>query len=127
MESHNRLFDPSRKIAGARQSKEATMSIFEIGMLLCFGSAWPFSIYKSYRHRHNGSKSIGFLLIIFSGYVLGIMHKLVFNFDVVICIYILNCSMVFVDMLLYLRNHRGKDACLNQRNVPAGLQKKIYA
>ena len=24
------------------------MSIFEVLMLLCFGAAWPFSIYKSY-------------------------------------------------------------------------------
>lgn len=24
------------------------MSIFEVIMLICFGAAWPFSIYKSY-------------------------------------------------------------------------------
>ena len=34
------------------------MSIFEAIMLICFGAAWPFSIYKSYTSRENTGKSI---------------------------------------------------------------------
>lgn len=100
------------------------MSIFEIGMLLCFGSAWPFSIYKSYKNRNNGSKSLLFLVIIFSGYVLGITHKLIFNFDQVICIYIFNCSMVLIDILLYVRNHIARGNTFTPDGALSGLQKK---
>jgi len=39
------------------------MSMFEIIMLVCFGAAWPFSIYKSYTSRSNAGKSIFFYLL----------------------------------------------------------------
>ena len=80
------------------------MSVFEIVMLICFGAAWPFSIYKSLRSREVGSKSLLFLTVIFTGYVAGILHKLFFYFDYVIYLYVLNAAMVVVDILLYLRN-----------------------
>ena len=34
------------------------MSIFEIGMLICFGCAWPVSIWKSYHSKQNAGKSL---------------------------------------------------------------------
>ncbi len=80
------------------------MSIFEIIMLLCFGAAWPFSIYTSYKSRHIAGKSIIFLMIIFIGYVSGVLHKALYNFDVVIYLYILNGTMVAIDIGLYYRN-----------------------
>ena len=43
------------------------MSIFEIIMLVCFGAAWPFSIYRSYKSRENSGKSIAFLIVVFIG------------------------------------------------------------
>lgn len=82
------------------------MSIFEIIMLLCFGAAWPFSIYKSYKSKSINGKSFLFLLIVLLGYVAGILHKLFYNFDNVIYLYILNMIMVGADMVLYLRNCR---------------------
>jgi hypothetical protein len=82
------------------------MSIFEIIMLLCFGAAWPFSIYKSYKSRSSEGKSLLFLLIIFVGYVSGILHKIFFYHDNVIYLYILNMIMVGTDILLFLRNKR---------------------
>ncbi len=82
------------------------MSIFEIIMLLCFGAAWPFSIYKSYISRSASGKSIGFLIIILVGYVAGILNKLYYSFDFVIYLYVLNFLMVFADMCLYYRNKR---------------------
>ena len=45
------------------------MSIFEIVMLVCFGAAWPFSIYKSYKAKSNEGKSVLFLFVIALGYI----------------------------------------------------------
>lgn len=82
------------------------MSIFEAIMLICFGAAWPFSIYKSYTSRSVEGKSAFFLVIVLCGYVAGILHKLFFQYDAVIYLYILNFIMVSTDFLLYLRNSR---------------------
>ncbi|NOZ69843.1 MAG: hypothetical protein GXP46_11520 [Deferribacteres bacterium] len=82
------------------------MSIFEIIMLICFGAAWPFSIYKSYKSRTNAGKSLLFLYVIFTGYVAGTLHKIIYSFDPVIILYITNGLMVFTDLLLYYRNKR---------------------
>jgi hypothetical protein len=75
-------------------------------MLLCFGAAWPFSIYKSYASRSNKGKSFWFLLVIFMGYLAGTLHKLFYSFDAVIYLYVLNGLMVALDMLLYIRNRK---------------------
>ena len=80
------------------------MSIFEAIMLICFGAAWPASIWKSYTSKDNSGKSILFLFIIFTGYLAGIIHKLFFYYDLVIILYIINAIMVFIDILLYYRN-----------------------
>ncbi|HHY05960.1 MAG TPA: hypothetical protein GX532_03140 [Clostridia bacterium] len=82
------------------------MSIFEIIMLLCFGFAWPFSIYKSYTSRSVEGKSFLFLIVIFVGYLAGILHKIFYYYDNVIYLYIINMTMVTIDMLLYARNLR---------------------
>ena len=82
------------------------MSAFEIIMLLCFGAAWPLSIYRSYTSRQNAGKSVWFLCVILIGYLSGILHKLFFSFDRVIYLYILNGLMVLTDIALYVRNWR---------------------
>jgi len=82
------------------------MSIFEIAMLFCFGFAWPFSIYKSYRARTNTGKSVIFLYIVLLGYLAGILHKLFYSFDLVVVLYVINGLMVLTDILLYYRNRR---------------------
>jgi hypothetical protein len=80
------------------------MSVFEIVMLLCFGFAWPFSIHKSLTSHSVKGKSLAFLLIVWFGYVAGILHKIFYHPGVVVVFYIINMSMVTVDALLYLRN-----------------------
>jgi hypothetical protein len=82
------------------------MSVFEIIMLICFGSAWPFSIYRSWAARTNQGKSLWFLLIVFVGYVSGIIHKVLHNYDPVVFLYALNGTMVLIDMAIYFRNYR---------------------
>jgi len=82
------------------------MSIFEIIMLLCFGAAWPFSIKKSFTLKKNGSKSITFLIVVFIGYIAGIIHKMLYSMDLVIWLYSINGCMVFIDILIYFRNKK---------------------
>ena len=82
------------------------MSIFEIVMLLCFGAAWPLSIFKSIRSRSTKGKSVLFLIVIFVGYIAGILHKLINNYDVVIFLYGLNGLMVLADIILYGINRK---------------------
>lgn len=80
------------------------MSLFEIGMLICFGAAWPLNIYKSFKSRTAAGRSILFQWAILLGYVCGIIHKLLYSTDVVLYLYILNFVMVAVDTALYFRN-----------------------
>jgi len=80
------------------------LSIFEIIMLVCFGAAWPFSIYRSYKSQSNTGKSIVFLYVVLTGYVAGIFHKVFYNFDSVIYLYALNGALVTADILLFYRN-----------------------
>ena len=82
------------------------MSIFEAMMLICFGAAWPFSIYRSYVSRQNAGKSIAFLLVVFLGYAAGIIHKILYNNDFVTALYIINAAMVIADIAVYYRNKK---------------------
>lgn len=75
-------------------------------MLICFGAAWPVSIYKSYTSKKVEGKSVAFLFIIVVGYIAGIIHKLLYSPDAVIYLYILNSLMVSIDIALYYRNKR---------------------
>ncbi len=79
-------------------------SIFEVVMLVCFGAAWPVSIFKSYRSRTTVGKSVVFLVIVEIGYIAGICFKLTGTLDYVIVLYVLNALMVLVDIGLYRRN-----------------------
>ena len=80
------------------------MSVFEAIMLVCFGAAWPFSIYRSYISRSNKGKSVVFLFVVFTGYVSGMIHKLVYSMDFIIALYALNGIMVLADIILFYRN-----------------------
>ncbi len=82
------------------------MSIFEAGMLICFGAAWPISLIKSYRSRSTGGKSPLFSVVIMTGYVFGSIHKLVYSRDLVLYLYLLNLVMVAADLCLWFRNRR---------------------
>ena len=86
------------------ESKERVVSPLEITMLICFGAAWPFSIYKSLKTREVSGKSLLFLVVVLVGYISGICHKLFYRYDRVIFLYALNAVFVLTDILLYLRN-----------------------
>ncbi len=82
--------------------------IFEIIMIASFGASWPLNAYKSYKARTTKGKSIGFLLLIFTGYIFGIISKLIsptFKWYVMF-FYVLNLIMVGIDIALYIRNYQ---------------------
>jgi hypothetical protein len=79
------------------------MSLFEAIMLICFGSAWPFAIYKTYRTKTVDGKSIYFLIILLCGYMSGIIHKFLYSQDLVIILYCLNFLMVGIETILYVK------------------------
>ncbi len=84
-------------------------SIFEILMLLCFATAWPFSIIKQLRTKRTEGKSILFSYIVLAGYLFGFINKIVIDeINYVIYFYILDFALVLFDIILYYR-YRPKD------------------
>lgn len=81
-------------------------SPFEFGMLFCFAISWPVSIYKTLKSKRTEGKSFLFMFIVWIGYVSGIIHKIFYNQDLVIILYISNAVLVLIDILLYLRYSR---------------------
>jgi hypothetical protein len=79
------------------------VSVFEIGMLVCFGASWPFALYKTWKTKDSRGKSLRFLSLVFIGYLSGILHKLFFSRDAVIALYALNGSLVLADLVLCYR------------------------
>ena len=82
------------------------MGIFEFLMLCCFGFSWPFSIMKSIRSKSTKGKSLVFMLLVMCGYVFGIIHKLLYNFNWVIWAYVALLSLGGVDVVLYAINRQ---------------------
>ena len=88
--------------------------LLEITMLLCFGASWPMNVIKSWRARTARGKSLAFLCLIEVGYVAGVASKLLnpaymAAFDqkwYVLFFYVLNFTMVGVDLCLYFRNRK---------------------
>jgi hypothetical protein len=86
--------------------------LFEIIMLISFGSSWPLNVIKSIKMRSTKGKSLPFLLLIIFGYICGITSKLInpvymASFSekwYVLFFYVLNLSMVTLDLFLYFRN-----------------------
>ena len=82
------------------------LSIFEAGMLICFGAAWPMNIIKSLRSRTSAGRSVLFQWFVLVGYVSGITHKIIYKPDIVMILYIINFMMVAFDTYLYYRNKK---------------------
>lgn len=96
------------------------MSPFEIGMLVCFGASWPFSVYKTWTTKNYTGKSFVFLWLVIIGYLSGIVHKIMFSRDWVIALYALNCLMVVADLLLcYTYKARAERNAAKQQPTPA--------
>lgn len=82
--------------------------VLEIIMVVSFGASWPLNVMKSYRARTTKGKSLAFLVLIFFGYIAGIVSKLTaetFKWYVLF-FYVLNLIMVGIDLVLYYRNYQ---------------------
>ncbi len=81
--------------------------VLEMCMMICFGAAWPMSIMKSYKARTAKNKSLIFLFCILAGLSCGIISKITAgHITYVIIFYVINMTMVLIDMSLYFRNKR---------------------
>ena len=87
------------------------LSLFETGMLLCFGASWPFALYKTWKTKITAGKSLTFLWLVLIGYLCGLTHKILYSPDLVIVLYALNTLMVVSDLTLTY--------CYHPRQSPA--------
>ena len=84
-------------------------NILEACMLLCWGASWPFQVSKTYRTKNVKGKSILFLWLVETGYILGLIYKYGYNYDGVVFFYWLNAIIVSMDIVLYYR-YRNREA-----------------
>ncbi|MBQ2981796.1 MAG: hypothetical protein IJD58_06680 [Lachnospiraceae bacterium] len=74
-------------------------------MLICFGLSWPISLYKNIKAKTAKSMSLQFTLLIITGYISGIIAKIVNeSFNYVLLIYILNLLIVSANIVVYFIN-----------------------
>lgn len=86
--------------------------LFEILMLVAFGISWPLNVFKSLKAKTTKGKSLTFLILIFGGYICGVISKLINPLYMesistkwyVLLIYVINLIMVGTDLCLYFRN-----------------------
>lgn len=91
--------------------------IFEVLMLLCFGISWPFNISKSWKSRTARGKSVLFEVCIVIGYLCGIAGKFITgNVTYVVAVYVLDLTMVSIDLVLTLRN-KALDALADKKQA----------
>lgn len=83
------------------------VQIFECIMLICFGVSWPMSVYKSIVSKSTKGKSVVFIIAILTGYMSGIIGKIVGNnINYVLVLYVFNFIVVSIDLCLYFINRR---------------------
>lgn len=77
--------------------------VFEILMMVAFGLSWPNNIATTLKNKSTKGKSLPFLLLIDSGYLCGIIGKILSSNLVwyVMFFYVLNFIMVSTDICLY--------------------------
>ena len=88
--------------------------ILEVIMIVSFGVSWPLNVVKSYKAGTVKGKSLGFLCLIFFGYIAGILSKFLNESYMasfsskwyVLFFYFLNLIMVGADLCIYVRNYK---------------------
>ena len=79
--------------------------MFEALMLLCFGFSWPLNVVKAYKARTAKGTSLPFIVLIITGYVAGIVAKLInHQINYVLAVYFLNLAIVVSNLVVYFRN-----------------------
>ena len=86
--------------------------ILEAVMLVCFGCSWPMNLVKNYRAKSAKAMSLGFILLIITGYAAGIIAKIctVMNGGnvhwYVWVVYIFNICIVSCNLGVYFYNRK---------------------
>lgn len=92
-----------------------SMSIFEAGMIFCFGASWPFALYKTIKTKSASGKSRTFYVLVLIGYICGILHKIFFHMDIVFWMYVACFLLIAADFILVLIYKR-KNGTNNENN-----------
>lgn len=79
-------------------------------MLICFGASWPFNIIKLWKSRTTKSVSLPFYLLIWSGYLIGLIGricagKVLGAQNWAFWVYVLDLLMLTVALAVYFRNY----------------------
>ena len=82
------------------------ISIFELLFFAFIACAWPVSITRMVRRRSTKGKSLLFSGIVLLGYTFGIIHKFLYDLDIVVCVYFLNAALVLADTAVFLHIRR---------------------
>lgn len=85
-------------LAASLQMK--SMSIFEAGMIICFGASWPFALWKTIKSKDVHGKSKRFMSLVLIGYIFGMIHKIVYNMDIIFWLYVITFMLVLADLIL---------------------------
>lgn len=90
--------------------------ILEIIMLVCFGISWPISLTKNIKSKSTKGISLLFYLLIFLGYIVGILSKFtneayMASFSskwYVLIFYFINLITVGLNIIVYLYNRHNE-------------------
>lgn len=87
------------------------ISIFELLFFVFIAFAWPISMIRMLRNKSTKGKSLLFSCIILLGYVFGIGHKIFYDLDWVLIVYLLNAVLISADtvIFLFIRNKYEKE------------------
>lgn len=88
--------------------KEKKMTEFlEATMLICFGLSWPIKLVNDIKAKSASSINIKFIVLIFLGYVAGILAKIISgNITYVLIVYLINILIVTANIYVYFRNKK---------------------
>lgn len=79
------------------------MSIFEAAMLICFGASWPVSLWVTCKTKTVKGRSVVFSWLILLGYICGMAHKIIYDFNNIIYLYVFIALLVIADIILWYR------------------------
>ncbi len=81
--------------------------VLETSMLVCFGASWPISVIRNIRAKTAKSMSLQFILLIITGYLAGIIAKLITGqISYVLLVYLFNLAIVSINLVVYFVNRR---------------------
>ena len=92
--------------------------LLEAIMMICFGLSWPMALVKNIRAKSAKGMSLPLILLIISGYVAGTIAKIISdNITYVLIVYLLNLTIVTMNLLIYFYNRR-----LDKKNEEAVVE-----